>query len=239
MRKNLLIEIRSRMMKVFIFGGTTEGRVMAEKLTGQGNDVTVSVATEVGAEELAGIPCQVHVGRMDASEMKESIRGFDLVIDATHPYAALASRNIREACSSAGVPLQRIRRDESDFGDSIRVGSCTEAAGFLRDTTGRILITTGSKELHVFAILDPNRLYPRVLPTHEALSICEEMKIPHRNIIAMQGPFSTEMNEAILCQFGISYLVTKDGGKEGGFEEKREAARRNNVQLIVIERPEV
>ena len=224
-------------MKVFIFGGTTEGRVMAEKLTGEGHDVTVSVATEVGAEELTGIPCRVLVGRKKASEMQESIRGFDLVIDATHPYAAEASRNIREACSSAGVLLQRIQRDESDFEDSIRAGSCSEAAELLMNTTGRILITTGSKELRVFGILDPHRLYPRVLPTHEALSICEEMKIPHRNIIAMQGPFSIEMNEAILRQFDISYLVTKDGGKEGGFEEKREAAHRNNVRLIVIERP--
>ena len=70
-------------MRIFIFGGTTEGRVMAEKLTGEGHAVTVSVATEIGAEELAGIPCRVHVGRKDALEMKESIRGFELVIDAT------------------------------------------------------------------------------------------------------------------------------------------------------------
>ncbi|MBQ2323818.1 MAG: precorrin-6A/cobalt-precorrin-6A reductase, partial [Oscillospiraceae bacterium] len=75
-------------------------------------------------------------------------------------------------------------------------------------------------------------------PSHEGIAACEAAGIPHRNIIAMQGPFSREMNEAILRQYHILHLVTKDGGKAGGFAEKRDAAAANGVTLVLIRRPE-
>lgn len=75
-------------MKLLIFGGTTEGRILAKTLTERGNQVTVSVATPLGAEELRGIPCEIWEGRLDETAMAERIRGFPLVIDATHPYAS-------------------------------------------------------------------------------------------------------------------------------------------------------
>ena len=53
----------------------------------------------------------------------------------------------------------------------------------------------------------------------------------------MQGPFSAEMNEAVLKEFNCRFLVTKDGGRAGGFEEKLEAARRAGAQTVVIRRP--
>ena len=101
-----------------------------------------------------------------------------------------------------------------------------------------MLLTTGAKELPAFRALDPERLYARVLPTHEALYACEALGLPHSHILALQGPFSGALNGAILDQYGIEFLVTKDGGKQGGFEEKREAARRCGAELILVARPE-
>ena len=224
-------------MRILVFGGTTEGRVLAEQLA-ERHSLTVCVATELGAEELKGLPCEVRTGRLDAGEMAELARGFDLVADATHPYAAEATVNIAAACRAAGVPCRRVLRSASPEEDCVRVESCRAAAEYLAASGGNVLVTTGSKELKAFAGLDPVRLYPRVLPTHEALSVCEEMRIPHRNILAMQGPFSLEMNLAVLRQYDIRYLVTKDGGKPGGFSEKREAARRAGAELILVGRPE-
>ena len=225
-------------MKTLIFGGAAEGRLLAGLVPALGHDVTVQVATELGAEELKGCPCRVRTGRLDAREMTELVREFDLVIDATHPYAAEASRNIRQACRAADVPLRRVLRAASEPGDCVRVGSCGEAADYLSGRPGNVLIATGSKELPAYGSLDPGRLYPRVLPTHEALSVCEKMGIAHSHILALQGPFSLEMNAAMLRQYRIRYLVTKDGGKQGGFEEKREAARRCGAELILVARPE-
>ncbi len=229
-------------MKVLIFGGTTEGRTLAEKLAGRVS-VAVSVATGLGAEELSGIPgITVLTGRKDASAIAALLPGFDLCIDATHPYAAEATANIRAACTETGTPLYRLLRAESagirDSDRVIRVKSPAAAADFLAGTTGNILLTTGAKELAAFGVLPKERLFARVLPTHESLSMCETLGLPHRNILALQGPFTQRMNEAMMEQYHIAWLVTKDSGKAGGFEEKRAAAENAGAKLLLIGRPE-
>ena len=224
-------------MNLLIFGGTTEGRILAETLVNQGHRVTVSVATSLGAEELGGIPCTIWEGRLEEAAMEDRVRDFDLVIDATHPYAEEVSRHIRKACTKTGVPLRRVLRAASREEGCIRVDSCKAAAEYLSGRPGNVLIATGSKALRDYGCLAPERMYPRVLPTHAALNICEEMGIPHRNILALQGPFTLAMNAAMLEQYHIAYLVTKDGGTVGGFTEKQQAARQAGAQLILVGRP--
>lgn len=226
-------------MKLLIFGGTTEGRVLAQRLAEAGAQVTVSVATPMGAEELADIPgLAVLTGRRDAAAMQALLQDFDLCIDATHPYAAEASANIRAACTAAGMPLRRAARPASTAADAAFTAENTaEAAAFLAGQEGNILLTTGAKELPAFAVIDKNRLFARVLPTHEGISACEALGIPHRNIFAMQGPFGTALNCAIFEQYHIAWLVTKDGGRAGGFAEKLEAARRTGANVVLVRRP--
>ena len=162
-------------MKVLVFGGTTEGRLLARELSALGAQVTVSVATALGAEELRGVPpLTVCVGRKDARQMREMLPGFAVCVDATHPYAAEASGNIRAACLAAGVPYRRLLRGASALPpDSVVVPDAPAAARWLAGTQGNILLATGAKELAAFAGLDAERLYPRVLPTHEGLAACE------------------------------------------------------------------
>ena len=131
----------------------------------------------------------------------------------------------------------------------VYVKSVREAAELLKKTgekkedkdeaygAGNILLTTGSKELSAFSEIERERLYVRVLPTGESIAACEKNGIPHRNIIALWGPFLKELNLALLRQFHISYLVTKESGREGGFDEKLAAAKEAGCLLIVIERP--
>ena len=225
------------MKKLLLFGGTTEGRLLAQKLCQQGHAVTVSVATALGAEELRELPVAVLTGRLDQGEMEALIPDFQMVIDATHPYAREVSRNLRSACHSCGVPLRRVLREESPAQGCVRVGSCAEAAEFLKGQSGNVLIATGAKELAAFAGLEPGRLYARVLPTHEGLSACEALGLPHRNILALQGPFTRRMNAAMLEQYHVRWLVTKDGGRAGGFAEKLAAAQEVGASLVLVERP--
>ena len=224
-------------MNILIFGGTTEGRLLTEKLSSAAN-VTVSVATPLGAEELAGPEnVTVWVGRKTAAELIPLLAPFDLCVDATHPYAAEATVNIKTACQTAGVPLRRLLRSESEAEGVVRVNSCTQAAGYLSGTQGNILLATGSKELSAFAALEPNRLFARVLPTHDGISACEALGLAHSHILALQGPFSQKLNEAMLEQYQIRWLVTKDGGKAGGFDEKLAAAQNTGTSLILVGRP--
>ncbi len=227
-------------MNVVIFSGTTEGRAFSRQIAALGAAVTVCVATDLGAEEQGqtdGIT--VRAGRLNADEMAELLHGAALCVDATHPYATEATRNICAACGAADVEYHRLLRPASPLPTgSVVLPGAAEAAAYLADKPGRVLLTTGAKELPAFAPLDPARLYPRVLPTLAGITACEAAGIPHRNIIAMQGPFTLELNTALMHQFQIEYIVTKDGGAAGGFAEKAEAAAQCGVQLIVLRRPD-
>lgn len=227
-------------MKLLIFGGTTEGRVLAERAAALGAEVTVSVATPLGAEALAGL-AGIHVmaGRLDRPAMESLLPGFAACVDATHPYAKLVTAAVREACERTNTPLRRLLRPESAVasGNVVRVSSCAGAAAFLAKQPGNILLATGSKELAAFSALAPERLYARVLPIHESIAACEALGLPHRNILALQGPFSQKLNEAMLEQYNIAWLVTKDGGGAGGFGEKLTAAQNTGARLVLVERP--
>lgn len=226
-------------MKILLFGGTTEGRLLARELSGRGYEVTVSVATDLGAEELAGAQgVNLWVGRMDRGRMEEVIPAFDLVLDATHPYAAEVTKNLRGACEATGIAYLRLLRKSSGLEGVISVASCAEAAEYLAGQEGNVLLAIGAKELGAFAHLDPERLFARVLPTADSIHACEAIGLRHRNIIALQGPFTEEMNAAMVHQYGISWMVTKDGGKAGGYEEKAAAAKKAGVGLVLVRRPE-
>lgn len=226
-------------MKAVVFSGTTEGRRFSKKLAELGVAVTVCVATPLGAEEqgeMAGIT--VYAGRLQPDAMAALLAGADLCVDATHPYAVDATRNIRAAAVQAGVEYRRLLRAQSPLPPGCAVfETAAQAAEYLAGTEGNILLATGAKELAVFAGLEPARLYPRVLPTPEGIAACEAANVPHRNIIAMQGPFSLALNKALITQFQIRYLVTKDGGAAGGFAEKVQAAADTGAQLVVLRRP--
>ena len=226
-------------MKVVIFGGTTEGRELSRALAALRINVTVCVATDYGREEqgeAAGVT--VLTGRRSEAEKLALLRGAALCVDATHPYATGITESVREACAKANVPYRRLLRDAGETADAVTVADAAEAAAYLQGTEGNILLTTGAKELSAFAALPRERLYARVLPSHEGIAACEAAGIPHRNIIAMQGPFSEELNAALLRQYRIAWLVTKDGGKAGGFPEKARAASSCGARLIVLQRPE-
>ena len=222
-----------------MFSGTTEGRRFSQKLAALGVAVTVCVATPLGAEEqgeMAGIT--VHAGRLQPDAMAALLAGADLCIDATHPYAVDATKNIRAATAQAGVEYRRLLRAQSPLPEGCAVfETAAQAAEYLAGQDGNVLLATGAKELAAFAALDPARLYPRVLPTPEGIAACEAAQIPHKNIIAMQGPFSLVLNVALMEQFHIQYLVTKDGGAAGGFAEKVQAAAKTGAQLVVLRRP--
>ncbi len=227
-------------MKVVVFSGTTEGREFSRAAAALGVEVTVCVATELGAEEQGSAPgITVRAGRLDVDGMAAFLQGTALCVDATHPYATEATRNIRAAAAAAGVEYHRLLRPASDLpAGSVVLQTAAQAAAYLADKPGNVLLATGAKELPSFASLDPARLYPRVLPTLAGITACEAVGIPHRNIIAMQGPFTGELNAAVMRQFYIDYMVTKDGGAAGGFAEKAQAAAQCGVQLIVLRRPE-
>lgn len=236
---------------VLIFAGTTEGRKLAEYASAKSIRCFVSVATDYGEKlirNLSGIT--ILSGRMNAEEIQKIIEEnrIRLVIDATHPFARIVTENIKIACSKASAysEINYVRCIRS-YGnnrlantDTVYVKCINEAVEYLRKTTGNILIATGSKELNLYTEIENyrERCYARVLSTCEAVSESVRTGFEGRHLIAMQGPFSVEMNVALLNQTQAAYFVTKETGAAGGFEEKAEAARQAGAVLIVIGRPD-
>ncbi len=230
-------------MEVVVFGGTTEGRLITEAVSESDLRLHVCVATAYGASLL---PLRenviVYQGRMDEKEMRDFLLQIApaYCLDATHPYAALVTENLQRACRKLEIPYIRVGRQAESQADFISVESVEKAAEFLSRVSGNIFLTTGSRELEKYMVIPDykDRCFARVLPVVEVMEKCRQLGFEGRNLIAMQGPFSEEMNYAMLKQTQSEWMVTKNSGREGGYPEKCEAALWAGVKLIVIERPE-
>ena len=167
---------------------------------------------------------------------------FDFVIDATHPYAAVVTQNICRACAAAEVPCYRCLREESQLqaGNLIRVETTEQAVQRLNEMPGNILLTTGSKELAAYTKVSgfAERVYPRVLPLTNVVESCLKLGVPASHLIAMQGPFSEELNLAMIRQWNIACLVTKESGRAGGVDQKVSAAQKAGIAVLLIGRPQ-
>lgn len=232
---------------VLVFGGTSEGRKLAEIFNANNRKCTICVATDYGEKLLLKSEnVNVICGRMDCNEICMLLgedNKYSYVIDATHPYASVISENARNACIKTNTAYLRLLRSKTGsniYDDGIKIFSdALQAAKYLDKTTGRILLTTGSKELPVFCgeIRDKSRITARVLPSAKAIEACNNAGLEGRQIIAMHGPFSREVNTAIIKQTGAAFIVTKESGNAGGFQEKIDAARETGTEVILIKRP--
>lgn len=233
------------MKHYLVFAGTTEGRLLTEYLLNQGAKVHVCVATEYGRILLSKHKnLSISSQRLDQAEMHQLMAAgdFHCIFDATHPYAVIVSENIRTAAQKALLPYYRILRPASKNIEArkiIYVNSMEEAVTYLETSTGNILVTTGSKELHKLCQLSnyQERVYARILPNPHMVTACYHLGFQGKHLICMQGPFSQELNTALLKYTQASFLLTKDSGSQGGFMEKILSAEKEGITTIVIGRP--
>lgn len=228
---------------IWLIGGTSEGRRLLKELAGCPVQIFVSVATEYGAgliEPQENVT--VMAERMDEEAMRAFLRLHrpDCVIDATHPYATVVTATVRAACDKEGCLYLRLVRPAGEGGNYITVHDFGEAVELLNHLEGGIFLTTGSKNLPDFtAVKDyAERIALRILPMESSLQSALSLGYKPAHIVCMQGPFAKDLNIAMLKKFGSKYLVTKDSGSVGGFDEKVEAAEAAGAKLIVIGRAE-
>ena len=234
------------MSDVIIFGGTTEGRRLAEFCGEHKIQTVVCVVSEYG-EMLVPESTSVRVIRraLEKDEMEALFVAEkpSLVLDATHPYARVVTENVTQVCQKMGIVWYRVLRKselETKNADSIvTVDSVDQAVEWLKSHEGTVLVTTGSKELVKYTAIPDykERIFARILPDSQALLNSEALGFPRNHMIAMQGPFSLEMNIATMRMTGANYLVTKESGHAGGFLDKIHAAEAVGAIALVIGRP--
>lgn len=241
------------MDKILIYSGTTEGKKLAYSLAASGLFCDVCVATEYGRQVMQESEyIKILEGRMDSDAMAELYRknNYCAVIDATHPFATEVTANIKKSLKGTDIKYYRLLRgeckkvtgnldDEPESGEYNYYDNSEDCIAGLLNSEGRILLTTGSKELGAFCENEilRSRIVARVLPGLESVKLCYDAGLEGRQIIAMQGPFSTEMNLAQIREYGISHIVTKESGSIGGTDNKCEAARLANIECHIIRRP--
>lgn len=194
------------MCRIILFAGTTEGREIAEFLDKKQVPARVCVATEYGEELLPKSPfLQVSHERLDEPQMEQLFKeqGARLVLDATHPYAAQVTENIKTACEKCGVSYVRILRENEgseELSHCVYTDTVEEAVEFLERTQGNILVTTGSKEAAKYTALSDyqKRVFLRILSVPQAVEQCARLGFEGRNLICMQGPFSQELNLSLI-----------------------------------------
>ncbi|MBD7912984.1 precorrin-6A reductase [Clostridium cibarium] len=233
------------MYNILVFAGTTEGREIISYLVNNDINIYACVATEYGEKLLVdGDNIKVSSKPLNEEEMISLMERerFDLVIDATHPYAVEVSKNVISACKNTKTEYLRLIRssEEGVLSENIvYVNSVDEAVNYLKDTVGNVFVATGSKELAKFTALDnyKERIYARVLSTTKVVDECTRLGFEGKHLICMQGPFSEELNYVMFKHTLAKYMVTKESGKVGGFSEKVLAASKAGAKSIVIGRP--
>lgn len=234
--------------KIAVMAGTTEGRRLADFLEEKKVRAWILVATQYGEKVLPDYTyCKVHTGRFDAGQLKAffAANKISCVYDATHPYAREVTANCVSACGELGIRYERILREDVRAEDYmqphcfVRFESIEEAAAFLKEREGSVLVTTGSKETEAFrAIPDfERRVILRILPDERIKCALEQKGFLKEHIVMGQGPFSKEENLQLIRRFQVDFLLTKESGRTGGFVEKLEAAAEEGVFVLLIKRP--
>lgn len=225
--------------------GTSEGRKIVELINKYTDNIAVSTATSYGGQLLSSYKIKdLNTEPLDKIGLSKWIKknNIKVLVDGSHPYAQEVTKNAIECTKELNIDYVRYDRPgvlESIESDNIvRVKNYDEAIEYFKKLNGNILNTTGGNNAAKFANIDFNyRVINRILPSVTVLQRLLDNGIRVKDIIAMQGPISCELEMGFIKQYDIKGILTKDSGIEGGCLEKYKAAENLGVKLIVIEKP--
>ncbi|WP_416150841.1 precorrin-6A reductase [Salipaludibacillus sp. HK11] len=232
---------------ILFVAGTSDARELAIVVNEAGHNLLTTVVTDNAAIEMRKADLDVYVGRLTSEGFAMMIKekSVQAVVDASHPFAEEASKNALLGAKEAGIPYIRYERESQTHEDKgiTMVDTYEEAADKAFMKKGVIMLTTGSKTLQTFTnklLNQPNiRVVARMLPRKDNMEKCDQLGLPQKDIIAIQGPFTKEFNRALYKQYDVTTMITKESGKAGSVDEKLEAAIELGIEAIMIKRPKI
>lgn len=227
---------------IWIIAGTKDAREIIKLLLKKNYKIIATTATDYGKNFIkANSNLKILSKALDTKQMNDFIKknSIKIIIDASHPFATEVSKNAMIAGKINKINYIRFERKKKDYTNVSSFKTFDKAAEYLSKKRGNILLTIGVKNLKYFKNIDKKRIFLRVLPLPESILSCEKLGFLPEQVIDAQGPFSYKFNKIIMEEFNIKYLVTKDSGTEGGVIEKIKAAKKLNVEVIMIERKEI
>ena len=238
---------------IMVMSGTKDAYDLIKRLS-QLNKYTIlattttnygaKIAKDSGADE-------VIEGGLNQEEIEQLLRNNNIlvVIDATHPFASNATKNAIKATNKEKIRYIRFERPELEKIENKHVYSAKSfekvveiVLNLLESSSGynKIMYLAGVSNLeYLLKKIDKNQVYVRVLPSIDSIKRCLDIGLKPENIIAMQGTFSKEFNQALMKEYEVSIIITKESGLTGGTPSKISAALDLGLDVVIVERPEI
>lgn len=229
---------------IWVIGGTKDSRDFLEKFVKYENDIIVSTATEYGAKLIENLPVKTSSEKMDKEAMLKFVENNKItkVIDTSHPYAFEVSKNAMDVAEEKNIQYFRFEREKVDILPKKykNFEEIKDLIEYVENLEGNILVTLGSNNVPLFKDLkNLSNMYFRILSRWDMVKRCEDNNILPKNIIAMQGPFTENMNIAMMEQFNIKYLITKKDRRYRGGKRKVSACDKLDVEIIYLDKKEM
>ena len=238
-------------MKILLLGGTKDSTNIIEFiknnydayiLTTTTTEYGARLAKECGSDDVIARP-------LLKDEIIEIINreNFNLLIDATHPFAehiTQTSVSIADELKLAYIRFERPTTNLKNIDTShIHYANSFDEAGKLIEdefSEGNVLHFAGANTMEdILKYVSVDRFYPRILKVESSIEKCEKLGVDPSHIIPMKGAASLEENLELIEKYDASVMITKESGEIGGVVEKIQAANEKNVAVIMIQRPKI
>jgi len=224
------------MPRILILGGTTEARVLADRLAGRpGLDVALSLAGRTASPARQKVPVRIG-GFGGAAGLADYLvhERIDALIDATHPYASVISANAVEAARKTDVPFVALRRPPwtAIAGDRwTEVRDARAAVEALGNPSRRAFVALGRQELAPFQDAPQHHYLIRSVDP-----VAPPLPLPHATYLTGRGPFSEANDRALMTAHRIEVVIAKNSGGAATYG-KIAAARALGIAVIMLRRP--
>lgn len=228
---------------ILLLSGTTAGTEITTRLIQEGYQLVAIPSRERDPKRAphAGnrrLDIMDPEGRKLADLLEQ--KAVQAVLDLSGPFPDRTAKQVKEMCRRKGLPflcyLPQVVETQSRA-LIYPVFSWTEAARCAAGLGDTIFLTTGSYNLGGFldSIKDrPVRVVVRITPEYKVMRKCQELGLRPRDIVAMQGPFSKEMNQATFKSYQASVIVTRESGRKGSMGTKLSAASSLRIPVVMI-----
>ncbi|WP_407422994.1 precorrin-6A reductase [Methanobrevibacter sp.] len=238
-------------MKIFLLGGTKDSVNIIEHvknnyeayiLTTTTTEYGAKLALEGGSDETIARPL------LKDEIIKIFINGdFDILIDATHPFAEHITQTSASIAKELKIPFIRFERPpinlENIDTSRIHYANSFDEAGKMIESNfpkGNVMHFAGANTMEeVLKHVPTERFYPRILKVAGSLEKCEKLNVNPDHIIPMKGAASKQENIELIEKYDASVMITKESGEIGGVIEKIDAANEKDIAIIMIQRPEI
>ena len=238
-------------MKIFLLGGTKDSINIIEFIKNNYDaHILTTTTTEYGAKLAQEGGSDDTIARpLLKDEIKEIIinENFDVLIDATHPFAAHITQTSASIAKELEIPFIRFERpttnlENIDTSHIHYVNSFDEAGKLIGENfhQGNVLHFAGANTMEeILKYVPVERFYPRILKVESSIEKCKSLNVDPTHIIPMKGAASIEENLDLIEKYNAKVMITKESGDIGGVIEKIEAANEKNVAVIMIQRPKI